>query len=50
MIAVPNLALWNVALTRRADYILNGAVEMGINSFDTARMYWSEGVVGCFVR
>jgi aryl-alcohol dehydrogenase-like predicted oxidoreductase len=23
---------------------------MGINSFDTARMYWSEGVVGRFVR
>ena len=50
MIAVPNLAPWNVAPTRRADAILNGAVEMGINSFDTARIYWSEGVVGRFVR
>jgi aryl-alcohol dehydrogenase-like predicted oxidoreductase len=50
MIAVPNLAAWNIAPTKRADAILNGAVEMGINSFDTARMYWSEGVVGRFVR
>ncbi len=50
MIAVPNLASWNVAPTKRADAILNRAVEMGINSFDTARMYWSEGVVGRFVR
>ncbi len=50
MIAVPNLASWNIAPTKRADAILNGAVEMGINSFDTARMYWSEGVVGRFVR
>jgi aryl-alcohol dehydrogenase-like predicted oxidoreductase len=50
MIAVPNLASWNIAPTKRADAILNGAVEMGINSFDTARMYWSEGVIGRFVR
>jgi len=50
MIAVPNLASWNIAPTKRADAILNGAVEMGINSFETARMYWSEGVVGRFVR
>lgn len=50
MVAVPNLASWNIAPTKRADVILNGAVEMGINSFDTARMYWSEGVVGRFVR
>lgn len=50
MIAVPNLASWNIAPTKRADAVLNGAVEMGINSFDTARMYWSEGVVGRFVR
>ena len=50
MIAVPNLASWNIAPTKRADAILNGAVEMGINAFDTARMYWSEGVVGRFVR
>ena len=50
MIAVPNLASWNLAPTKRADAILNGAVEMGINAFDTARMYWSEGVVGRFVR
>jgi len=50
MIAVPNLASWNVAPTKRADAIMDGAVEMGINSFDTARMYWSEGVVGRFVR
>lgn len=49
MIGVPNLASWNIAPTKRADTILNGAVEMGINSFDTARMYWSEGVVGRFV-
>ncbi len=50
MIAVPNLASWNMAPTKRADAILNGAVEMGINSFDTARMYRSEGVLGRFVR
>lgn len=50
MIAVPNLASWNIAPKKRADAILNGAVEMGINSFDTARLYWSEGVVGRFVR
>ncbi len=50
MIAVPNRASWNLAPTKRADAILKGAVEMGINSFDTARMYWSEGVVGRFVR
>ena len=50
MIAVPNLASCNIAPTKRADAILNRAVEMGINSFDTARMYWSEGVVGRFVR
>jgi aryl-alcohol dehydrogenase-like predicted oxidoreductase len=50
MIAVPNLASWNMAPAKRADAILNGAVEMGINSFDTARMYWSEGVIGSFVR
>jgi aryl-alcohol dehydrogenase-like predicted oxidoreductase len=50
MIAVPNLASWNLAPTKRADTILNAAVEMGINSFDTARMYWSEGVIGRFVR
>jgi len=50
MIAVPNLASWNVAPTKRAEAILNAAVEMGINSFDTARMYWSEGVIGRFVR
>ena len=50
MIAVPNLASWNMAPTKRTDAILNGAVEMGVNSFDTARMYWSEGVVGRFVR
>jgi aryl-alcohol dehydrogenase-like predicted oxidoreductase len=50
MIAVPNLAFWNIAPTKRADAILNGAVELGINSFDTARMYWSEGVVGSFLR
>jgi aryl-alcohol dehydrogenase-like predicted oxidoreductase len=50
MIAVPNLASWNIAPTKRADAILNGAVEMGINAFDTARMYRSEGVVGRFVR
>lgn len=50
MVAVPNHASWNIAPTKRADSILNGAVEMGINSFDTARMYWSEGVVGRFVR
>ena len=49
MIAVPNHASWNIAPTKRADAILNGAVEMGINSFDTARMYRSEGVVGRFV-
>jgi aryl-alcohol dehydrogenase-like predicted oxidoreductase len=50
MIAVPNRASWNIAPTKRADAILNGAVERGINSFDTARTYWSEGVVGRFVR
>src|SRR5262249_24171743 len=50
MIAVPNLASWNLAPAKRSDTILNGAVEMGINSFDTARMYWSEGVVGRFVK
>jgi len=50
MIAVPNLASWNIAPTKRADAIMDGAVAMGINSFDTARMYWSEGVVGRFVR
>lgn len=50
MIAVPNLASWNIAPTKTANAILNGAVEMGVNSFDTARMYWSEGVVGRFVR
>jgi aryl-alcohol dehydrogenase-like predicted oxidoreductase len=50
MIAVPNLASWNIALTRRADAILNRAVEMGIHSFDTARIYRSEGIVGRFVR
>lgn len=50
MIAVPNLASWNIALTKTANAILNGAVEMGVNSFDTARMYWSEGIVGRFVR
>src|SRR5262249_54170226 len=50
MIAVPNHASWNIAPTKRADVILNGAVEMGINSFDTARIYRSEGVVGRFVR
>jgi len=50
MIAVPNLASWNMPLTKRADGILNGAIEMGINAFDTARMYWSEGLVGRFVR
>ena len=50
MIAVPNRASWNIAPTKRADAILNGAVEMGIHSFDTARLYWSEGVVGRFVR
>jgi aryl-alcohol dehydrogenase-like predicted oxidoreductase len=50
MIAVPNHSFWNMAPTRRADAILNAAVEMGINSFDTARMYWSEGVLGRFVR
>jgi aryl-alcohol dehydrogenase-like predicted oxidoreductase len=50
MIAVPNLASWNISLTKRADAILNGAVEMGINSFDTARIYRSEGVIGRFVR
>jgi aryl-alcohol dehydrogenase-like predicted oxidoreductase len=49
MIAVPNLASWHISLTKRADAVLNGAVEMGINSFDTARMYRSEGVVGRFV-
>lgn len=49
MIAVPNLAGWNMVPTRRADAILNRAVEMGINSFDTARLYWSEGVIGQFV-
>jgi len=50
MVAVPNLASWNVAPTKRANAILSSAVEMGINSFDTARMYWSEGVIGSFVR
>ena len=50
MVAVPNLAPWNFAPTKRADAILNGAVELGINAFDTARMYWSEGVIGRFVR
>ena len=50
MIAVPNRSSWNIVLTRRADAILNGAVDMGINSFDTARIYASEGVVGRFVR
>jgi aryl-alcohol dehydrogenase-like predicted oxidoreductase len=50
MIAVPNLASWNIAPTKRADAVLNGAVEMGIDSFDTARMYWSEGVVWRFIR
>ncbi len=50
MIAVPNLASWNIAPTKSANAILNSAVEMGVNSFDTARMYWSEGVVGRFVR
>jgi aryl-alcohol dehydrogenase-like predicted oxidoreductase len=50
MIAVPNLASWNIAPTKRADAILNATVEMGINSFDTARMYWSEGVIGRFIR
>lgn len=50
MIAVPNLASWNLAPAKRADAILNLSVEMGINSFDTARLYWSEGVVGRFVR
>jgi len=49
MIAVPNLASWNIAPTKRADAILHGAVEMGVNSFDTARIYRSEGVVGRFV-
>ena len=50
MIAAPNLASWNIAPTKRADAILKGAVEKGINAFDTARVYWSEGVVGRFVR
>jgi aryl-alcohol dehydrogenase-like predicted oxidoreductase len=50
MIAVPNLASWNIAPTKSANAILNAAVEMGVNSFDTARMYWSEGVVGRFVK
>lgn len=49
MIAVPNLPHWNIVPRRRANTILNRAVEMGINSFDTARMYWSEGVIGHFV-
>ena len=50
MIAVPNLASWNIAPTKRADAILHAAVEMGVNAFDTARMYRSEGVVGRFVK
>lgn len=50
MVAVPNSAAWNIFPTKRADAILNGAVEMGINTFDTARMYRSEGVVGRFIR
>lgn len=49
MVAIPNLASWNILPTKRADAILSSAVEKGINSFDTARMYWSEGIVGRFV-
>ena len=50
MIAVPNLASWNIAPKKATDAILNRAADMGLNAFDTARMYWSEGVVGRFVR
>jgi aryl-alcohol dehydrogenase-like predicted oxidoreductase len=50
MIAVPNLASWNLAPKKRSEAALNAAVEMGINSFDTARMYWSEGVLGRFLK
>lgn len=49
MIAVPNSALWNIAPTNRADAILHEAVQLGINAFETARMYRSEGVIGRFV-
>ncbi len=50
MIAVPNSASWNIVPAKRADAILHQAVELGINSFETARIYRSEGVIGRFVK
>lgn len=50
MIAFPNSADWNLWPTRKADAIMEHAFNEGINAFDTARLYASEGVVGRFIR
>jgi aryl-alcohol dehydrogenase-like predicted oxidoreductase len=48
--AFPNSARWNLWPVRKAEKILEASVELGINAFDTARLYASERILGRFLR
>lgn len=50
MIAFPNSTKWNILPASRANILLEKAVNLGINAFDTARVYSSEGILGQFIR
>lgn len=50
MIACPNSSRWNILPTSKANSILEKAIDLGINAFDTARVYASEGILGQFIR
>lgn len=50
MIAYPNSSKWNILPASKANTLLEKAVSLGINAFDTARVYASEGILGRFIR
>ena len=50
MIAYPNSSKWNIIPASKANTLLEKAIDLGINAFDTARVYSSEGILGRFIK
>lgn len=50
MAAFPNSSKWNILPAKGANILLKKAIDLGINAFDTARVYSSEGILGQFIR
>lgn len=49
IVSWPDSARWNLLPTKRWERLLNRAVDLGINAFDTGRIYSSEGLFGRFI-